>query len=148
MEGKYTKFGTIIGAIALMITIWQVFPNKENHLDGEWKMVTKIDKSSLSTYEGMTVEWKMFICENENIIRGTAEKIKINDIVLDTKGRTSIEFEGNVKDENISINFKEKGKLRETTGIILANLENDKFIGTFSQSAANTTGQVLAIKLK
>jgi len=146
-EGWHTKLGTYIAIIALIITVWQIIPNKVKHLNGEWIMITEISDSKFSSYKGMTVQWKMFVCENGNVIKGTGEKIKINNVFLDAKDRTTLEFEGSIKDDKIAINYTEFGKLRKTSGIIIANLGHDQFSGTFSQSAADTTGKVEAKKI-
>lgn len=147
-EGKYTKIGTVVGIIALVITIWQIWPTAKPSLDGEWKLTTEVSQSNYSAYVGEKIEWKMFLSENQNIIKGSAEKVKINGEELDSKGKTSLELEGSLKGGNIVLAFSENGKLRKTTGIIQAKVLGDILEGTFSQTAANSTGKILAEKIK
>ncbi|MDI1257210.1 MAG: hypothetical protein PSV16_14040 [Flavobacterium sp.] len=148
MEGKYTKISALVGIIALAIAIWQIYPKAKYNINGEWKMISQIEDSSLSTYKGMTVEWQMFICENANDIKGTAEKVKINNVELSAASRTSLEFEGHITDDQIVLNYQENGKKRRTSGIITAKLNGDSFEGKFSQTAANTKGRIFAERVE
>jgi len=147
-EGKYTKIGTVVGVIALIITVWQIWPTSKPNLDGEWKLTTEVTQSNYSAYIGKKIEWKMFLSENQNIIKGTAEKIKIDGQELESKNKTCLQLEGSLKGENIVLSISENGKLRTTTGIIQAKVVSDIIEGQFSQTAANSMGKVLAEKVK
>ena len=87
MEGKYTKAGTIIGLIGLLITIIvttiSFMSKSSNNLTGEWLMTSKITKADLKAYIGAEVQWKMFVTESDNKMQGTAEKIKIYCVDVD-----------------------------------------------------------------
>lgn len=148
MEGKYTKLGTIAGVLALAVTIWQILPKWDKKIDGEWVMTTKIKEADLKQYVGMEVKWKLFLTENEQRIKGTAEKIAINNKELDYALRTTLELEGNIKDDKLNLNYIENGKIRKTSGILLLTISDNEFEGQFSQTASNTKGEVKALKSK
>lgn len=152
MEGKYTKAGTIIGGIGLIITIVVTIisfvPKTSNDLSGEWLMTSTIEKADLKDYIGAEVEWKMYITECDNKIKGSAEKIKINGEDLDYSQRTSLEFEGIIEDNNkLVVNYIENGKRRKTNGIIKATFSKDNFEGVFSQTASSANGKIKAEKI-
>lgn len=148
MEGKYTKAGTIIGLVGLLIALWSLVPKSSNNIAGEWLMTSKVDAADLSAYVGAEIQWKMFITENQNTVKGTAEKVKINGEELDYKQRTSLEFEGVVDGNNLVINYIENGKARKTSGIIKVKLEDERFYGNFSQTASSAKGSITAEKIK
>lgn len=146
MEGKYTKLSTIAGILALAIAIWQILPKWDKKIDGEWVMTTKIREADLQKYVGMEVKWRLFLTENDQRIKGTAEKIAINDKELDYALRTTLELEGNIKDDKLNLNYIENGKIRKTSGILVVTISDNEFEGQFSQTASNTKGEVKALK--
>ena len=146
MEGKYTKIATITGLIVLGITLWQLFSKSDKKLDGEWQMTTTVQEADLKDYKGLQIKWKMFITENSEDIKGTAEKTAINNIPLDYKIHTSMTFEGHIKGNKMILNYTETGKLRNTSGIMEIELQKNRFNGTFSQTASNTSGTVTGIR--
>ena len=152
MEGKYTKAGTIIGLVSLLITIIITiisFTTKLSHnLAGEWLMTSRVEKAGLKAYLGSEIQWKMFIDENQNIVKGTAEKIKVNGQELDYNQRTSLEFEGFIDGKTLVINYVEDGKIRKTSGIIKVRFNEKRFSGEFSQTAPSAEGSIIGIKIK
>ncbi|MBK8955282.1 MAG: hypothetical protein IPM34_06975 [Saprospiraceae bacterium] len=147
MEGKYTKIGTIVGILALVITIWQIFPNVDKKIDGEWIMVCKVREADLKKYVGLEIKWKLFITENNQLVKGTAEKIAINNQSLNYDLRTSMKIEGNIKHNIMTLNYIENGRQRQTSGIITATIKDKIFNGLFSQTASNTKGEITGIKV-
>ena len=148
MEGKYTKAGTIIGLLGLLIALWSLMPKSSNNLAGEWLMTSKVNEADLSAYVGAEIQWRLFIVENQNTVKGTAEKVKINGKELDYRQRTSLEFEGVVDGKTLIVNYIENGKIRVTRGVIKVIIEKDKFFGKFSQTASNAKGSIIAEKIK
>ena len=111
-------------------------------------MTSTIEKADLKDYIGAEVEWKMYITECDNKIKGSAEKIKINGEDLDYSQRTSLEFEGIIEDNNkLVVNYIENGKRRKTNGIIKATFSKDNFEGVFSQTASSANGKIKAEKI-
>lgn len=147
MEGIYTKLATIIAVIGLLFTIWQLIPKRDKKIDGEWTMISIVREADLKKYIGIEIKWKLFLTENDQKIKGTAEKIEINNEELDYNLRTTLEIEGNIKDDVITLNYIENGKLRKTSGIINATLNDNEFIGWFSQTASNTNGEIKGFKM-
>lgn len=148
MEGRYTKAGTIIGLLGLLLALWSLIPKSTNNLAGEWLMTSKVNEADLSAYIGTEIQWRMFITENQNTIKGTAEKVKINGKELDYKQRTSLEFEGVVEGKTLIINYVENGRVRKTSGIIKVQFDEGKFSGVFSQTASNAKGSINGEKIK
>lgn len=147
MEGKYTKLGTIVGVLGLIATAWQILPKQNKKIDGEWIMTSKVREADLKQYIGMEIKWKLYITENENRVKGTAEKISINNDELDYSLRTTMDIEGNIKDDKLNLNYVENGKIRKTTGIFIATISGNEFSGQFSQTASNTKGEIQGVKL-
>lgn len=147
MEGKYTKIGTIVGIVGLMVTIWQILPEENKKIDGEWIMTSTIREADSEQYIGMKVKWKLYITENSNKVTGTAEKVAIDNNELDYNLRTTLTIEGNIKEDKLNLNYVEKGKIRNTSGIFIATISGDEFSGQFSQTASNTKGEIIGIKL-
>jgi hypothetical protein len=147
MEGKYTKLGAIVGILGLAVTTWQIFPKHSKKIDGEWIMTNKVKEADLKQYIGMEVKWKLYITESENKVKGTAEKVAVNNDDLDYSLRTTLEIEGNIKDDKMNLNYVENGKIRKTSGIFIATINGNEFSGQFSQTASNTKGDIKGIKL-
>lgn len=133
--------------IAIITFILFFFPKSSNDLAGEWLMTSKITKADMKVYIGAEVKWKMFITECDNKIKGTAEKIKINNIDLEYNQRTSLEFDGVIEKNKLFINYIENGKSRKTSGIIKVTFQKDKFSGKFSQTASSANGTIEGLKL-
>lgn len=152
MRKKFNTLNVLIGFLASIVTVvgfvMIYIPKSPNNLTGEWLMTSKVEKSDFKAYIGADVQWRMFITECDNKVKGTAEKIKINGIDIDYNQRTSLEFEGVIEKNKLTINYIENGKIRKTSGIIDVIFEKDKFFGQFSQTAASAGGSITGIKIK
>lgn len=148
MEGKYTKIGTIVGVIGLLITLCQFIPKRTLQIDGEWNMTSIVNQAKLSIYIGMHIDWKIHFVRSGNKISGAGEKISVNGNELDFRDRTKIELEGTLKDNEFILRYIEKGKLRETTGVFSGVIYDDKLEGTFSQTASDSKGKIIGRKNK
>lgn len=146
MEGKYTKLGTIAGILGLLVAVFQILPDRDKKIDGEWIMISKISEADLKQYIGAEVKWKLYITEKDHYVKGTAEKIAINNKDLDYALRTTLEFEGNIKDDKMNLSYIENGKIRKTSGIFVAIIKGNEFSGYFSQTASNTKGEIKGVK--
>lgn len=146
MEGKYTKLSVVIGLLGLIISISQIQPKEDKKIAGEWSMTCKIIEADFKPYIGMEIKWKIFLTENDQKVKGTAEKVLINNKELDYNLRTSMELEGNIKDDVITLNYIENGKIRKTSGIFIAIIKGNEFTGHFSQTASNTKGELIGVK--
>jgi hypothetical protein len=146
MEGKYTKLSAGLGLIGVIIAIWQLIPAKDKNIDGEWEMTSKICHANLEEYVGMEFKWKLYLTESDKKVSGTAEKIAVNGKDIDFNRRTSMDLVGNIKDDVLTLNYVENGRIRKTSGILITTLKNNTFTGTFSQTASDTKGEITAIK--
>jgi len=131
----------------LVIAVIQLFPKADKKVDGEWEMISKVENADFKEYVGLEIKWKMFITEQDNKVKGSAEKIEINYKPLDYRIRTSMNFDGTIKGNKMILNYTEAGKMRNTTGIIIVKLSNESFKGNFSQTASSTTGEILGKKI-
>lgn len=141
-EGIYTKLASIAGILALLIPVYYLIPKPDKKLDGEWEMTSIIKEADSKDFIGLKIKWKMFISEQENRVKGSAEKIEINNKSLNYQQRTTINFEGNIKGKVMTLNYSELGKKRITTGIIIVQIKDNEFLGNFSQSASTTRGLI------
>lgn len=148
MEGKYTKIGTIAGVIALLITLWQINTNNVSKLEGEWIMSSKVKEAKMNKYIGMNIEWTLHPIQNGNSLEGTGEKIKVNHEELSFSERTKIVIKGTVEGENFIMNYIEKGKQRQTSGIFQGKVDGKVFQGEFSQTASDSKGSIIGKKAK
>jgi len=148
MEGKYTKIGVLIAIASLILTIIQFFPTEDKKIDGEWKMTSKITDADLKKYIGIEIQWKLYLTEIDQKVKGTAEKIAIDNKELDYNLRTTIDIEGNIKNNILTLNYTEYGIKRKTTGIFFININDNVFNGHFSQTASNTKGVLIGFKVK
>ncbi|WP_103867579.1 hypothetical protein [Aquimarina sp. I32.4] len=148
MEGKYTKTGTIVGIVAVLITVWQINKNKSSEFQGEWIMTSEIQDSQMSNYIGMNIEWVLHITQNGQELEGTGEKIKVNNIKLNYIERTNLRLKGSINGKQFIINYIENGKQRQTSGIFKGQINENIFQGEFSQTAADSKGAIYGIKKK
>jgi len=80
-------------------------------------------------------------------IIGSGEKIRINGEKLNYSERTTLILNGSILENNFKINYTEKGKLRETTGLLIGTIKDNKFEGTFSQTASDSKGNIIGIRV-
>jgi hypothetical protein len=94
--------------------------------------------------------YTLFIEQNGNSLKGNGAKILENNQVLPTAARTPIEVNGTFDGKNIQLTVKEKGKIRESHGIIKLKITDNKqiFEGIFTTDAANASGKCLMEVLK
>lgn len=151
MKKRFNKLNLIIGFLASLIAvitfIIMFIPKSSNNLAGEWLMTSNVTNADMKAYIGAEIEWKMFITECDNKIQGVAEKITINGVDVDYNQRTSMELNGIIEENKLIINFVENGKVRKTSGIIIARFKDDTFSGNFSQTASSTKGNIRGLKI-
>ncbi|NDJ00040.1 hypothetical protein GWA97_13195 [Flavobacterium sp. LaA7.5] len=146
----FTIIGGVFTVIGVVITIifftWQQ-PKETKSIDGEWQMYSYVEFARMNKYIGAKVKWKLYLIQSGSQIKGIGEKIAINNEDIDFSSRTKISIDGSVKDNTFLLNFTEKGKLRETCGKFKGTINDDKFEGTFSQTASDAKGKISGIKI-
>jgi hypothetical protein len=139
-------FVTLAGLGASAVSIVQYYDqNPGNNINGTWTVQTVTETTSLSRYRGMKLKYEVQLVQNGNKFRGTGEKIEEQDAdhlphTLEGKGRTPIELSGTVTRSAIDAEFTEKGTERDSSGWFHWSLKNGSGEGTFSSTAANSTG--------
>ncbi|MEM9546557.1 MAG: hypothetical protein AAGA77_11330 [Bacteroidota bacterium] len=146
MEGKYTKIGTVVGVIALLITIWQISRSQVASFEGEWIMTSQIEEAMKSDYIGMEIQWVLYLTQNGNAIEGTGEKIKVNGEDLDYTSRTKLELKGSIKGNTLNLFYKDFGTRRTTDGFFKGEVSGNTFSGTFTQRASDSKGIIFGEK--
>ena len=151
MKKKFNNVNILVGFLAALVSIigftMMIMPKSSNNITGKWHMSSKISNADKKAYIGAEVQWDMFLTENNNSVKGSAEKILINNIPVDYKQRTALEFEGVIKNNKLFLNYIENGKIRKTFGLIEVVIQKNKLLGTFAQTASNTKGTIEAYKM-
>jgi hypothetical protein len=143
--------GVIVGAFFGITNL--VNWSKEQMLDdisGNWNLTYTIEQTSFNPYKGLQLGYTLFIEQNGKSLKGTGSKTLENNQVLATSARTPIEVSGTFDGKNIQLTLTEKGKMRESHGIIKLKITDNKkiFEGTFTTDAANSSGKCLMEVLK
>lgn len=142
-EGRYTKISAVAGVIAIGFAIWQFLPESKANYSGDWQMIIEIEDANSSKFKGMNVEWELHFTHTDNSLAGNGEKISINSARLKYKERTSLTFQGVLKDDFFVITYIEKGKKRQTNGVFKGQFVNDtEFKGEFTQTASDSKGKI------
>ena len=147
MKINHAKTGTIIGIIGLILAIVPLISKKTARLEGEWQMTNTIQKANLSKYRGMTIKWILQLTQNGENITGTGEKIAVNGKKLKFHDRNMMEIIGTIDGDKFNLRFIEKGKLRETVGIMKGEISKNKFTGIVSQTASDSRGNIIGEKV-
>jgi hypothetical protein len=121
--------------------------NKEDRayadLTGSWNMVMTTEETTFKPFEGLEVEFLIFITQQKENVEGQGEKIKENREELSGKQKTKLSFTGNVQDSTVVLNYTNFGAKRVSLGQISLKLNEDgELKGTHTASAANSKGPV------
>ena len=147
MDKKIAIIGTIVGVLALIVSIAQLIPKNTADCGGEWKMVVKVEEADMARYIGMELEWKLHLVQNGENIKGTGEKIKVNNEKLPYAQRSRLDLNGVIDGDKFIITYVEKGLLRETIGTFTGEVNDSIFVGDFSQTASDSKGTIMGKKL-
>ena len=119
-----------------------------HNLVGEWKLNLKINSTSYNTYQGMSVGYKLFLNQNGKVITGQGEKWLVNNKEIPFNQHSPISMDGTLNGNNLVLSFKLKGSKRETVGAFVLKVQNqNKLVGTFSTTGANSKGDVVFNKV-
>lgn len=146
----------IISAIAAVITfsigIWQFIEWRseryQDRYDGQWTMQTEIETASYRPYVGMKAESILHVTQSDHNLSGTGEKVKVNGTALNFRDRTSMTFQGSIEDETFTINYFERGKLRESSGMLSGEFTGNELHGTLSSTASDSRGRIKGYKMR
>lgn len=151
--------GTIIGGLLFTVLLFLLneYVLVKRNLTGEWKVITIIEKSSISKYENLKIEFKVHLIQKGNEISGSGEKIK--DILVDgtqvlfsPEKRVNIEIDGFFERKylgksKVYLNIVEEGRIRKSRTTYSLLLKNkNKIEGVFISTASDSSGRVLMQK--
>ena len=143
--------GTVIGAFLGMNGLYNWYNQKTlEDISGNWKLNYTIEETSYAPYKGIQLGYTIFIEQHGNAIKGNGDKTYENGQPLPSAAKTPIEVNGTFDGENILLTVKEKGKKRESSGMIQLKVGDHakKFEGTFTTTAANSTGKCVVELIK
>jgi hypothetical protein len=114
-------------------------------LAGVWTIATRVESSSVKTFEGLRLGYYVDLQQNGNTITGTGRKVSENGLTLRRASQTPIALRGTVDGDALVLSFSEGGRRRRSSGkFILTRAADDVLQGRFSSDAAQSTGTVEA----
>ena len=114
-------------------------------LSGEWTLNTQVESSSLSTYEGLQLGYRLQLEQRGNAVRGNGRKVLENGKAIRGRGQTPITVEGTVEGDRLRLTFSERGARRPSAGMLVLHREGtDGWRGRFSSNAARSAGRAEA----
>lgn len=157
MNTTFSKMGKIFAGIATLIGIlgglYALYPLYQNYktpdMKGRWRFTFHIKSSSYKPYVGKSSGYKIYVSQESEKIKCDGEMCWIDDEEIPFSQHIPITMEGQIDGENMSLNYTQKGAKRTTVGELQLKLMPDKNLwkGTFSGTAANTSGTVEAEKI-
>jgi hypothetical protein len=118
-------------------------------LNGAWNVVTSVESSALSRYEGLQLGYRLRLEQQGNRVRGEGRKWSENGRALAPRVRTPITVEGTVDASNIRLQFTERGARRVSRGtFVLRIVDEGTLQGSFTSDAARSEGSTLANRLR
>jgi hypothetical protein len=114
-------------------------------LSGEWTLVTRVEASSIPSFQGLELGYRVRFAQHGNAIEGTGAKVSENGRTISTRGQTPIVLNGTVAGERVTLTFTEDGTRRRSSGrFVLVREDGAAWRGRFSSDAARSSGTVLA----
>ena len=119
-----------------------------SNLAGEWTLETHVESSSLRTFEGLRLGYRLELRQDGDRIVGTGRKVSENGVSLRGRRQTSIAVRGTMDGGRLTLIFGEQGARRHTTGTFELVLEDAGLLrGSFASDAARSAGVVEARRL-
>lgn len=132
----------------LMREWWHPVPR----LSGTWYFETHTETSTLSTYRGLRLKYEATVLQAGSEISGSTEKIfehNANESFAYENAKRSIgELRGYVdrfylRKNRLSIHLVEHGRSRESSAVFDLVEKDGEWVGTFSSTAASTSGRAV-----
>jgi hypothetical protein len=119
-----------------------------NNVSGTWAVLTHIQSTSYSRYEGLHLGYRIQLQQNGARVNGSGTKISEGGNAIRTSGRTPIFVSGTVAGNRLSLTFDELGPRRESHGEFVLLLDEENTLrGRFVSTAAQSSGIVEAHRL-
>lgn len=148
-KGGKTVRKAIVGVlttIALVFSCWQAYDYfRTPDVSGEWFITLKVEESSMKAYIGDEHGIKMFLTQTDKSVSGYGEKWTYNGKRLDANTHIKMDFQGNVKANDLILTYTLYGSKSETKGTMKFHISDKNTMnGNFSGTAANSKGTVAA----
>jgi hypothetical protein len=157
-ESKKINVGALIGGLVTLVTlvggvlaIMGYLAQDPPNINGTWVIENVTENTSNSRYKNMRLTYRVVLVQNVNSFTGTGEKTgeqvegkSLRELI--GKERTPIEITGNVSGNSIlsssliHASFVDHGTERESDGAFDWTLKNGAWRGTFSATAADSSG--------
>jgi hypothetical protein len=135
--------GPVLGAIGAVIGIYNFLQSHPRYdLSGEWRITNTIQSTSYHPFQGLNLNYRVFLMQRGEEITGRGEKWAENERLLPPIGHTSITITGRISGKRISATFEEEGTRRKSAGTFDWTYEpkTNALKGTFTSTAANASG--------
>jgi hypothetical protein len=116
------------------------------NLSGEWNVVNTIETTSYPAYANLRLGYHLVINQTGTEFTGDGEKSSENGRSMADYERTPIHVTGSVNQNRVTATFVEAGQRRSTSGSFDWTMTGGELRGTFSSTAAKSSGQSIATR--
>jgi hypothetical protein len=151
---KGKKIIAFLGVIAMLATLFLAMNdikklfNKKVDISGEWSFEFHTKESTYNPYVNAITEYKMYLIQERNTIKGTGETWKYKGELVPYSDHNPLIIQGVIQKDTLICNYILKGRSRESFGSFKAYYKEGELSGRFSGAAANAKGEFFAKKIK
>jgi hypothetical protein len=117
-------------------------------LGGSWMLTSRVENSSLRSYDDLTLGFRLQLAQEGNRVRGQGLKWIENGRPIASRARTPITVEGTIDEGRLVLAFTERGIRRISRGTLHMQVaDNGTLQGRFSTDAARSSGRARAVRL-
>lgn len=110
-------------------------------VSGWWDLSNVVESSTVDDFRGLRLDYRLHLNQDGNRISGEGEKRAENGRQIPDGSRTSIEVSGVIDGNQLRLDFTEYGSRRTTGGRFVLRLRENNLSGSFSSSAAGSSGR-------
>jgi hypothetical protein len=123
---------------------------KDLDLTGRWQVLHRVERSSLSRYVGLEIEFDVMLEQDGATVTGSGEKFIVDWQLAGREEASTLTLEGRVEDSNVVLAITERSpKNAERTirgEIIWKALTPNRLLGSFKVDAAESSGSSRALR--
>lgn len=121
----------------------------DTDLSGWWEMTNTIQSTNYPDYKGLRLGYRVQLEQDGDRLVGRGQKWSENGRTLPSSARTPLTITGKVDGDKVTLEFRERGAKRTTTGGFSWTLSADRTAlrGSFWSTAADTSGSSLARRM-
>jgi hypothetical protein len=117
-------------------------------LSGWWEVTNTIQSTSYPAYRGLRLTYRVQLEQDGNRITGRGQKWAEDGGPVSAAGRSPIRIVGRIAGRQVILEFTERGARRETRGSFSWIVSPDALHGSFTSSAAATSGGSVARRMR